>query len=133
MTLSRTRSSVPRDLDELTERVIGMCLAVHTELGPGMNEGVYVRACRLEFEANGVSYDSERPVPIRYHGKLICTQRIDLLVENQLIVEAKAVDRIHPVHVAQAVSYLRATGLRLALIVNFNVDSLKRGIRRVVL
>lgn len=133
MTLNRTRSTVPRDLDELAERVIGMCLAVHTELGPGMNEGVYVRACRLEFEANGVSYDSERPVPIRYHRKLICTQRIVLLVENQLIVEAKAVERIHPVHVAQAVSYFRATGLRLALIVNFTVDSLKRGIRRVVL
>jgi GxxExxY protein len=60
-------------------------------------------------------------------------QRIDLLVENQLILEAKSVDRIHPVHVAQAVGYLRATGLRLALVVNFNVDSLRRGIRRVVL
>jgi GxxExxY protein len=93
---------------------------------------VYVRACRLEFEANGVSYDSERAVPIRYHEQLICTQRIDLLVENQLIVEVTSVDRIHPIHVAQAVSYLRATGLRLALAVNFNVDSLRRGIRRVV-
>ena len=72
-------------------------------------------------------------VPIRYHGKLICTQRIDLLVEKQLIVEAKFVDRIHPVHVAQAVSYLRATGLRMALVINFNEDVLKRGIRRVVL
>jgi len=133
MTLSRTRSTVSPELDELAERVIGMCLAVHSELGPGMNEGVYVRACRLEFEENGVSYDSERAVPIRYHGKLICTQRIDLLVESQLILEAKSVDRIHPIHVAQAVSYLRATGLRLALVVNFNVDSLKRGIRRVVL
>ena len=98
-----------------------------------MNESVYVRACQLELEENGVSYDSERAVPIRYHGKLICTQRIDLLVENQLSVEAKAVDQIHPVHVAQAVSYLRATGLRLALVVNFNEDVLKRGIRRVVL
>jgi GxxExxY protein len=133
MTLTRARSTVLPELDALAERVIGMCLAVHTELGPGMNEGVYVKACRLEFEANGVSYDSERAVPIRYHGRLICTQRIDLLVENQLIVEAKSVDRIHRVHVAQAVSYLRATGLRLALVVNFNVESLKSGIRRVVL
>lgn len=133
MTLRRTRSTVSPDLDELAERVIGMCLAVHTELGPGMNEGVYVRACQLEFEANGVTYDSERPVPIRYHGRLICTQRIDLLVENRLILEAKSVDRIHPIHVAQAVSYLRATGLRLALVVNFNVYALRHGIRRVVL
>jgi GxxExxY protein len=133
MTLNRAHSTVAPELDALAERVIGMCLAVHNELGPGMNESVYVRACQLEFEANGVSYDSERAVPIRYHGRLICTQRIDLLVENQLILEAKSVDRIHPVHVAQAVSYLRATRLRLALVVNFNVDSLKRGIRRVVL
>ena len=133
MTLNRTRSTLPRELDDLAERIIGMCLTVHSELGPGMNEGVYVRACRLEFEANGISYDSERAVRIRYHGKLICTQRIDLLVENQLILEAKSVDRIHPIHVAQAVSYLRATGLWLALVMNFNVDVLKRGIRRVVL
>lgn len=133
MTLNRVRSTVPPELDALAERVIGMCLAVHDELGPGMNESVYIRACQLEFEANGVSYDSERAVPIRYHGRLICTQRIDLLVENQLILEAKSVDSIHPVHVAQAVGYLRATGLRLALVVNFNVDALKRGIRRVVL
>ena len=88
----------------------------------------------LELEANGVSYDSDRAVPIRYRGKLICTRRIDLLVENQLIVEAKSVERIHRVHVAQAVSYLRATGVRLALVVNFNVESLRHlGIRRVVL
>jgi GxxExxY protein len=64
---------------------------------------------------------------------LICTQRIDLLVEDQLILEVKSVERIHPVHVAQAVSYLHATGLRLALVINFNVHSLRQGIRRVVL
>jgi len=133
MTLSRTRSTVPAELDALAEHVIGMCLAVHDELGPGMNETVYVRACQLEFEANGVSYDSERGVPIRYRRTLICTQRIDLVVENQLILEVKSVERIHPVHVAQAVSYLQATGLRLALVVNFNVHALRQGIRRVVL
>jgi GxxExxY protein len=133
MSLTRTRSTVPAELDELAEKVIGMCLNVHTELGPGMNENVYLKACRLEFEANGVSYDSEHAVPIRYNGTLICTQRIDLLIEGRLIVEAKSVERIHPVHVAQAVSYLRATGLRLALVINFNVESLKHGIRRVVL
>jgi GxxExxY protein len=98
-----------------------------------MSEGVYVKALRLELESNGMSYDFERPVPIHYEGKLICTQRLDLLVEGQLIVEAKAVDRIHRMHVAQAVSYLRATGLRLALVINFNVEHLRHGIRRVVL
>src|SRR5256885_12311155 len=110
MTLTRTYSTLPAELEELAERVIGMCLNVHTALGPGMSESVYVRACHVEFEANGVSYDSERAVPIRYQNKLICTQRIDLLVESQLILEAKSVERISRVHVAQAVSYLRATG-----------------------
>jgi len=133
MTLTKVRSTVPPELDELAERTIGLCLKVHSELGPGMNESVYVRACQMEFEANGVSYDSEKSVPIRYQGRLICTQRIDLLVEGQLIVEVKSVERIHPVHVAQVVSYLRATGLRLALVINFNVEWLRHGIRRVVL
>ena len=85
MTLKKVRSTVPAELDDPAERVIGMCLAAHSELGPGLSEGVYVRACRLELLANGISYDSEKAVPIRYHGKLICTQRIDLLVDNQLI------------------------------------------------
>ena len=69
---------------------------------------------------------------IRYRGQLITTQRIDLLVDGKLIVEVKSVDRLHPVHVAQAVGYLRATHLRIALVVNFNVSVLKQGIRRVV-
>ena len=134
MTLTKARSTVPPELDDLAERIIGLCLKVHSVLGPGMSENVYVRACQVEFEANGVSYDSEKSVPIRYLDKLICTQRIDLLVEEQLILEVKAVERISRVHVAQAVSYLRATGLRLALVMNFNVESLRlSGIRRVVL
>lgn len=134
MTLTRAQSTLSSELEELADKVIGMCLKVHTAIGPGMTENVYVRACQVEFEANGVSYDSERSVPIRYQNKLICTQRIDLLIEDQLILEAKSVERIHRVHVAQAVSYLRAMGLRLALVINFNVESLKlQGIRRVVL
>ncbi len=134
MTLTKICSTLPTELEELAERVIGMCLKVHTAVGPGMTETVYVRACQVEFEANGISYDSEKSVPIRYRNKLICTQRIDLLIENQLILEAKAVERISRVHVAQAVSYLRATGLRLALVINFNVESLRlQGIRRVIL
>ena len=85
MTLRKEHSTLPLELEELAEKTIGMCLRVHTAIGPGMNESVYVRACQVEFESNGVSYDSERAVPIRYQNKLICTQRIDLLVESQLI------------------------------------------------
>jgi GxxExxY protein len=132
MTLTRVPSSLPVELENLVQSTIGCCLSVHRELGPGMNENVYSRACRIELEARGMSYDAEQPVPVRYRGSLICTQRIDLLIERQLIVEVKSVECIHPVHIAQAVSYLRATGLRVALVVNFNVPVLKQGIRRVV-
>src|SRR5262249_34323282 len=104
MTLTKAHSTVSRELDELAERVIGLCLRVHTAVGPGFPESAYVRACQLELEANAISYDSEKSIPIRYHDKLICTQRLDLLIEGQLILEAKAVERIHRVHIAQAVS-----------------------------
>ncbi len=73
MTLTRTHSTLPSHLEELAERVIGMCLRVHTALGPGMNERVYVRACQIELDETGVPYDSERAIPIRYREKLICT------------------------------------------------------------
>jgi len=133
MTLTRVASDLPQGLEDLARRVIGCCLLVHRELGPGLSEAVYQRACLMELESERMAVEVEKPVPIRYRGRLICTQRIDLLVEGQLIVEVKSVERIHPVHVAQAVSYLRATGLRIALVVNFNVPVLKQGIRRVVL
>ena len=133
MSLTRVSSNLSEELESLIRRTIGCCLTVHRALGPGMSEGVYSRACRMELEACRMSCEAEKAVTIRYRGSLICTQRIDLLVEGQLIVEVKSVERMHPVHVAQAVSYLRAAGLRAALIVNFNVAILKQGIRRVVL
>jgi GxxExxY protein len=133
MSLTRAESTLPADLERLAEATIGICLTVHRELGAGMSESVYARACRIELEASELSYEAEKPVPIRYRGRLITTQRIDLVVEAKLVLDVKSVDRLHPVHIAQAVSYLRATDLRIALVVNFNVAVLKQGIRRVVL
>jgi GxxExxY protein len=133
MSLTRTPSTLSSALEELAETTIGICLTVHRELGGGMSERVYARACRIELQASEIAYEAEKPVPIRYRGQLLTTQRIDLIVDRTLVLEVKSVDRIHPVHVAQAVSYLRATGLRIALVVNFNVAVLKQGIRRVVL
>jgi len=133
MTLTRTPSDLSADLEELAEKTIGILLTVHRELGPGMSESVYARARRIELAASELPNEGEKAVPIRYRGQLITTQRIDLIVAGKLIVEVKSVERVHPVHVAQAVSYLRATGLRIALVVNFNVPVLKQGIRRVVL
>jgi GxxExxY protein len=129
----RVPSSLPPELEKLMRDTIGSCIAVHREFGPGMSEVVYSRATCMELDARGIPFEFEKPVPIRYRGKLVCRQRVDLFVDGFLILEIKSVERIHPVHVAQVVSYLRITGARAGLIVNFNVPVLKQGLRRVVL
>ena len=87
----------------------------------------------MELEARGISYESEYSVPIRYKGKLLCHQRIDLLVDQRLVLELKSVESIHRVHISQTATYLRLSGTRAGLIVNFNVELLRYGIKRVVL
>jgi GxxExxY protein len=133
MTLSQTTSTLPQELEELITRTIGCCIAVHRTLGPGLGEGAYNNACCLELEAAGVPFEVEKTVSIKYRDAVVAHHRIDLIVDRRLILEIKAVERLHPVHVAQAVSYLRSLDLRAALLVNFNVPLLKEGIRRVVL
>jgi GxxExxY protein len=96
----RVPSPLPEDLESLVTEIIGLCIDVYRELGPGLNESVYARACRVELEARGISHESEHPVPIRYRGKLLCHQRIDLLVDRRLVLELKSVDAIHRVHVS---------------------------------
>ncbi len=91
MSLTRVPSSIPAELEQLVETTIGCCLIVHRELGPGMSEGVYSRACCIEFESRGLAYEREKAVPIRYRGALICRQRIDLFVEDRLVIEVKSV------------------------------------------
>ncbi|HEX7798046.1 MAG TPA: GxxExxY protein [Vicinamibacterales bacterium] len=85
-----------------------------------------------ELEARSISYESEYPVPIRYKGKLLCHQRIDLLIDRRLVLELKSVEAIHKVHISQTATYLRLTGVKAGLIVNFNVELLRYGIKRVV-
>jgi GxxExxY protein len=133
MSLNRAPSSLPYELESLVNTVIGCCLAVHREIGPGMSESVYVRACCAEFQVRGLAYEREKVIPIRYRGEVICHQRIDLLVSEQVVLEVKSVERIHSVHIAQTVGYLRALGRRAGLVVNFNEVLLRQGIRRVVL
>jgi GxxExxY protein len=129
----RVASPLPADLDALVQKTIGACIEVHKELGPGLLEGVYPRALARELEALGIGFDLEHSIPIRYKGHAIAHHRLDLFVEGRLVVEIKSVDRLNPIHVAQVVSYLRVTGVRVGLLVNFNVPLLKHGIRRVVL
>jgi GxxExxY protein len=98
-----------------------------------MLEIAYQRAVAIELEARGISYESERRVPVFFKGQVVCHHRIDLVVDDRLVLELKAVERLAPVHSAQAIGYLRAAKLRLALLVNFNVPSLAGAIRRIVL
>jgi GxxExxY protein len=133
MTLNRTSTTLPEQTECLVRKTIGCCLAVHRELGPGMSETVYSKAVSFELTANAIQFESEKALPVRYRGHLLCHQRVDLYVEQQLVLEIKAVEQLHPVHIAQAVSYLKLTGAPIALVVNFNVRLLKEGIRRVVL
>lgn len=132
MTSLKLISSLPPDLEALATRTIGALLQVHRELGSGMSESIYAAATRTELELHGLPFASEKSVPVLYKGRLLGHQRVDLTVDGRLIVEIKSVDSLHPVHIAQVVSYLRLTGLRLGLLVNFNVPILKQGIRRVV-
>jgi GxxExxY protein len=126
-------SPLSEDLENLAHDVIACCLAVHRELGPGLLESVYPRAVAMELEDRGLSFEMEKPLPVNYHGQLLCHQRVDMFVDGRIVLELKSVEMLHPIHVAQVISYLRLTKSRLGLLINFNVPILKQGIRRIVL
>jgi GxxExxY protein len=120
--------------DQLSERVIGLAIEVHRELGPGLLESAYEACLCFELDAAGLRYGRQVPLPVRYKNvRLDCGYRMDLVVEDQLIVELKTVDRLMPVHDAQLLTYLRLSGVRTGLILNFNSALLKDGLRRLVL
>lgn len=119
-------------INELTELVIKCAMAVHSALGPGLLESVYVECLVIELRASGLGTELERRVPIVYRGEAIRTKlRVDLIVDGRLIVEIKAVDRLHPVHQAQVITYLKLTGCPAGLLFNFNVTSIRQGLRRL--
>lgn len=132
----RYRMRIPSPLTPEAERVmaetIGCAIRVHRALGPGFIESIYRKAMRIELERRGLSYESERPVLVRYGDVEISGQRVDLIVEGRIVVELKSVVRLDEVHRAQLISYLRTTGLRGGLLINFRVPILQRGLRRVV-
>lgn len=128
----RVKSSLPDELELLVSRIIGCCIEVHRGLGPGFMEHVVAQALCLELQEQVLAYELEKSIPVTYRGRLLCYHRLDLVVEDQVVVELKSVDRLAPVHHAQILSYLKASGLRVGLLVNFNVPILKQGIRRIV-
>ena len=120
-------------LDELSHKVIGASIEVHRLLGPGLLETIYIECLASELAEQGVAVKREVSVPIRYKGKELSKPlRLDLLVEDCLIVEAKSVDTLIPVHSAQLLTYLKMTELKLGLLLNFNVEVMRQGIKRIV-
>jgi GxxExxY protein len=113
--------------------VVDAAFAVHVALGPGFLEAVYADALAVELSLRDIPFQREVPVLIRYKGSVVGRGAIDLLVDNRLVVELKAVETLAPIHVAQTISYLKATGLPLGLLITFNVPRIRQGIRRVVL
>jgi GxxExxY protein len=121
--------------EELTQQVIGAAIEVHRALGPGLLESVYEECLCHELHLRGISFERQMPLPIEYKGvKLDCGYRLDVVVENVLILEIKCLEHVLPVHVAQLLTYLKMTGKRVGLILNFNVSVLTRGgvIRKVL-
>ena len=121
------------DLRVVSGEVIGAAIAVHRELGPGLLESAYEMCLEYELRQRGVKVEKQIPMPVVYKGiKLDCGYRLDLLVENCMIVELKAVDALLPIHDAQLLTYLKLRKLRLGLLINFNVPLLKHGVKRLI-
>jgi GxxExxY protein len=125
-------SDLPEELEELIRTVIGAAIEVHRHLGPGFIESIYEPSLSHELSLRGIKFERQKSIIINYKGLKISGQRLDILVEGQLILELKSVEEIAPIHVAQLISYLRSTKLRAGLLINFNVQQLKSGIHRVV-
>ena len=121
------------ELNKITQTVIGAAMAVHRELGPGLLESAYEACLAYELAERGLAVERQKSLPVKYRGvKVDCGYRIDLLVEGKVIVELKATERLEPIHQAQLLSYLKLSGCKVGLLMNFNVKLLKNGIRRLV-
>jgi len=119
--------------NEISERVIGCAVAVHKALGPGLLESAYEECLAAEMDAQGIKYERQRPVPVIYRTvRLDCGYRVDFVVEGKVIVDLKALDVVPPVVYAQVLTYVRLLEKRLGLLMNFHVERLTEGVRRVV-
>jgi GxxExxY protein len=123
----------PRGTDSVTEKIIGGAIRVHRTLGPGLLESTYEACLAHELAKAGLAFQSQVATPVVYDNvKLDCGYRLDMLVEEAVIVEIKSVEKLLPIHEAQLLSYLKIADLRCGLLLNFNVKMLKSGIRRML-
>jgi len=120
-------------LNRITERVIGAAIEVHRALGPGLLESAYEACLAFELREKGLKVEQQKPLPVIYKGvRLDCGYWLDLVGDDRVIIEVKAVEKLTSVHDAQLLSYLRLYGCRVGLVINFHVSILKNGIRRIV-
>ena len=121
------------EFDKLSNRVIGCALEVHKHLGPGLLESTYEQCFAHELRTAGIPFALQYPLPVEYKGiKLDCGYRVDLLIDNTIIVELKSADKILPIHEAQLLTYMKLSDITIGLLMNFNVKYMKDGIKRMV-
>jgi GxxExxY protein len=121
------------DINALTERIIGSAIEVHRQLGPGLLESTYEAALGIELESASIPFERQVAFPVIYKGRNIGEYRLDLFVEKQVVLEIKSVERFDPVFAAQTLTYLRFTGAKVGLLINFNSRLLHEGIKRFIL
>jgi GxxExxY protein len=122
------------EFDELSNKVIGCALEVHRNLGPGLLESAYKQCLAYELSLAGLAFELQKALPLQYKAiRLNCEFRTDCIVEQKLIIEAKAVESLLPIHEAQLLTYMRLANISIGLLINFNVTKLKNGIKRFVL
>jgi GxxExxY protein len=129
----RVATTLPDEVEAAAKKTIGCALRVHRELGPGFKEPIYHEALCLELHEQEVRFEREKKILVHYRDWDLPGHRLDLVVEGVVVVELKAVKKIKELHARQVLSYLKASQLRLGLLINFNTQWLKHGIRRVVL
>ncbi|MHB1141949.1 MAG: GxxExxY protein [Sulfuricaulis sp.] len=130
--LRTARAEPDEKLDQLARAIIDAALEVHRHLGPGYLESIYEEALAVELALRDLPFVRQIPIPVQYKGQPVGQGRLDFLVDNALVVELKAVEALLPVHKAQVISYLKATGHQLGLLMNFNVPVLGQGIQRII-
>jgi len=121
------------DINQLSNKIIGGAIEVHKAMGPGLLESVYEECLCEELDLRGLHYERQKPLPLVYKGrKLDCGYRLDLVVENSIILELKSCEKIEPIYEAQLLTYLKLSGFHLGLLLNFNVTLMKEGVKRIV-
>ena len=123
-----------KTFDDISNKVIGCAIEVHRQLGPGLLESTYEQCLAYELSQQRLPFELQKILPVDYKGlKLECGYRIDVLVANSLIIELKSVEQLLPVHDAQILTYMKLSGIKTGLLINFNEDRLKNGLKRFIL